>query len=100
MKAESRRPELLRNRVLVFLAVLIEATIPLEHFRISVDDPVERHADFPWPREYARVLHRRFVLEVIAIDRRVALADVQVFRMDVAGFVDPRSCVQLPYVYY
>ena len=54
------RRTLLRNRVFVFLAVLIEPAIPLEHFGVLVDDPIERHADLPRPREHVRILDGRF----------------------------------------
>src|SRR4051794_40295887 len=63
---------LLGDGVLVFLAVLIEPAVPLEHFGRLIDDSVERHADLPGPGKDVRVLDGRFVLDVIAVDRGVA----------------------------
>src|SRR5262249_48604421 len=89
---------LLGNRVLVFLAVLVEPAIPLEHFEVLVDVAIEDEVHFPGLREDVGILNRRFILDVIAIDGRVALNHVRVLGVEVAGMVEPGLFNELPHV--
>ena len=51
LKTRPYNSDLLRNGVLVALAVLIETAVPLEDFGVLVEDAIERHADLPGPRD-------------------------------------------------
>ena len=51
---------------------------------------VERHLDLPRLRKHLRVLDRRFVVERVGVDRRVALRHLQRIAVVIAGAIEPR----------
>src|SRR5947207_7055835 len=69
--------DLLGFASLVLFCVLIKPAVPLEHFGIRLDDPIEGHSHLPWPGKDLRVLNRRFVLNVIAVDGGIAFHHMQ-----------------------
>src|SRR5437762_14220123 len=60
------------------------------HLRVLPEVAIERHADFPWPREDLGVLHRRFIIDRVPIDERVPLDDLQRLAVKISGPIEPR----------
>ena len=50
----------------LYFHYLIKPAVPLEYFRVPVDDPIERHAHLPRTREHFRVFDGAAELNVIA----------------------------------
>src|ERR1041384_7705255 len=87
-----------RLGVLVLFSLNVIATVPLEHAEVSVDESIERHAHLPRAGEHLRIVDRHFVLDVIAIDRRVALDDVKIGAVEIAGVIEPGALIELSHV--
>src|ERR1700680_2307049 len=58
--------------------------LELHQPRVSLDAPIQRHADLPRPSEGVRVPDRRLVDEMIWRDTRVALGDLHLRAGEVA----------------
>src|SRR5262252_8259295 len=69
-------------------------TLVLEHLDVLFHAAVERHPHLPGPREHLRILDRDFVVDVIRIRHRVALDDVQLVAVEVAGAIEPGLVVE------
>src|SRR5688572_17807659 len=67
--------------------------LELEQLGIRLRVPVEMHRDRPRRGERLRVLDRRFVLHAIRVERRVALGDLELIAVIVAGAIEPRTLV-------
>src|SRR5438132_649583 len=73
----------------------ITHAVVLDDLEIRLQTAVDRHADLPGTREHRRVLDGRFVVEMIGVDGRVALDDMKLVAVVVAGIVQPRLIVEV-----
>src|SRR5262245_51770333 len=71
-------------------------TFEFQELRLLFQAPVERHAHLPGPGEDFRVLDRGLVEQHVRAPRRVALDDVEIFAVEVAGPVEPGLIVEGP----
>ncbi len=78
----------------VDLLFRVRLALELEQAEVLVDDPIERHANRPRPREHGRVVDRRLVLQVIRREQPVALRDARAAARIVAGAIEPGETVQ------
>src|SRR5579862_9814233 len=69
-----------------------------EQMRIRLDMAIERHADFPGSREYARVLNRSLVVNQVRAPTRITFDNVQSAAVKVAGTIQPGLIVKPGYV--
>src|SRR5215471_18706483 len=67
--------------------------LELEQLRVGLDSLVERQRDLPRPRERLWVLDRRLVLKMIITLQGVALGDLELVAVVVAGAVEPSLVV-------
>src|SRR5262245_12453974 len=56
---------------------------------------IQHHAHAPRPREHARILDGHFICDVVAIEWREALDQVQLLAVKISGAVEPRLVVEV-----
>src|SRR5204863_6429306 len=70
----------------------------LDELRVFLEAAINRKADLPRPRVELWIFDRRFVADRVWTDQCVALDDVQLLGLIIAGAIEPRLSVEARHV--
>src|SRR3954447_19036157 len=68
--------------------------LEVHQLRVLLEAAVQRHADPPRPRERLGIGHRRFVADDVGRGPRVALGDLELIAVEIAGAIEPGAVVE------
>src|SRR5215510_1673963 len=73
-------------------------TLEIHQLRVFLLTPVQRHAHFPWTCEDLRIFDGRFVRDHVRTRACIALNDMQLVAMEIAGSIEPTLIVEPSYI--
>src|SRR5437762_8335806 len=72
--------------------------VVFHELHVLLESAIERHADFPWPREHFGILDRRLVRDVVRIDPSVALHHVQLIAVEISRSIEPGFVIEIGHI--